>query len=133
MKKEIQTIYYTDELNDDFAGDSIKAKAIDEHYFYGDKSAWWMFKSWFWYRVIAHPIAITYLKLAHHHKIVNRKVIRQAKGSSFFLFGNHTNNGADALVPTFVSFPKKTYVIVNANNVSMPFLGKITPYLGALP
>ena len=32
-----------------------------------------------------------------------------------------------------VSFPKDTYVIVHPNNVSMPVLGKITPYLGAVP
>ena len=133
MKNQKKTVYYSDELNDEFAGDSIKARHIDETYFYGDKSPWWMFKSWFWYRLIAHPIAIAYLKISHHWKIVNKKVIKQGRRSSFFIYGNHTNNGADALIPTFTSFPKKTYVIVHPNNVSMPVLGKVTPYLGALP
>ncbi len=130
---EKKTIYYTDELNDEFAGDNIKPRLIDENYFYGDDSKWWMFKSWFWYRIIAHPIAIAYLKINFHHKIVNRKLLKEAQKNCFFIYANHTNNGADALIPTFVSFPKKTYVIVNPNNVSMPVLGKITPYLGAIP
>ena len=39
----------------------------------------------------------------------------------------------DALIPTFLQFPNHNYVIVNPNNVSMPVLGKITPYLGAVP
>jgi 1-acyl-sn-glycerol-3-phosphate acyltransferase len=32
-----------------------------------------------------------------------------------------------------VNMPKAVSVIVHANNVSMPVLGSITPYLGALP
>ena len=32
-----------------------------------------------------------------------------------------------------INLPKENYVIVHPNNVSMPYLGKITPSLGALP
>lgn len=133
MKKHVKTIYYTDELNDEFAGDNIKPKPIDENYFYGDAGKWWKFKSWFWYRLVAHPIAIGFLVFRYHHKIINKSVIKKSRGVPFFIYANHTNNGADALIPTFVSFPRKTYVIVNPNNVSMPVLGRITPYLGAIP
>ncbi len=49
------------------------------------------------------------------------------------MYGNHTQQTADAFIPSFVSFPKSSYVIVHANNVSMPVLGRITPYMGALP
>ena len=34
MKKEQKVIYYRDELNDEFAGDSIVAKKIDGSYGY---------------------------------------------------------------------------------------------------
>ena len=40
---------------------------------------------------------------------------------------------ADALIPSLLSPRKNAYVLVHPNNVSMPFLGKITPYLGAIP
>jgi hypothetical protein len=131
--KHPSTIYYKDELNDEFAGDNLVPRKIDETYWYGDNSLYFKFMRLFWYRIFAHPPAIAFLLLKYHHKIVNHKVMKPYKKQSIFVFANHTNNIADALIPTFVSFPHSTYVVVNANNVSMPVLGKITPYLGALP
>lgn len=132
-KKEEKIIYYKDELNDEFAGDSIVARKIDENYFYGDNSFLWRFKHYFWYKIIAHPIAIIFMKCKYHHNFVNKKVIKPYINKAKFQFGNHTNNVMDALIPTFLQFPNHNYVIVNPNNVSMPVLGKITPYLGAVP
>lgn len=126
-------IYYTDELNDEFSVAQIKARPIDEKYSYGDNSFWWNFKHVFWYRVIATPLAWLFLKIKFHHKIVNRSVLKPYRKQAVFFFGNHTNAGADALIPTFVNYPKHTFVIVHPNNVSMPIAGHITPYLGALP
>ena len=131
--KSPRVIYYKDELNDEFAGDSIKPRTIDEKYWYGDSSFFFRLMRFFWYRIIAFPLAWIFLKLKYHHKIVNKGCIKAYKGKAIFLYGNHTNNIADALIPSMVSFPHSTYVVVNANNVSMPVLGKITPYLGALP
>lgn len=132
-KEEQKIIYYTDELNDEFAGDSIEPIPIDENYKYGSKSFFWNLTHYFWYRIFALPIAALFLKLKYHHKIINREVIKPYTKSAFFMYGNHTNNICDALIPTFVQNWNHTYVIVNPNNVSMPVLGKITPYLGAIP
>lgn len=60
-------------------------------------------------------------------------MLKQAGNSGFYLYGNHTHFLADALIPTLVNHPRETAVIVHPNNVSMPVLGRITPYLGALP
>ena len=67
-----------------------------------------------------------------NNKIINRKIVKNLK-DGYFMYGNHTQNIADALIPSMISFPKDTYVIVHPNNVSMPYLGKITPSLGAIP
>lgn len=135
MKKqnEIQTIYYTDELNDEFSTAQIDAIPIDEHYDYGCNSIWWRFRHFMFYRIFATPIAVVFLKLKYAHKIVNRKVVRGFRKQSFFVFGNHTNPMADALIPTFTSWPKHTYVIVHANNVSIKGLGQGAKFLGAVP
>lgn len=132
-KDQIKIIYYKDELNDEFAGDSIKPKKIDEYFFYGDNSFAWRIIHYFWYKIIAHPIAYFFMKLKYRHVFVNKKAIKPYIKSAKFQIGNHTNNIADALIPSFMQFPNHNYLIVNANNVSMPFLGKITPYLGAIP
>lgn len=127
-----KVIYYTDELNDEFAGDNIVPKKIDGTYKYSHKSFFKLLTHFFWYRMVATPIAYLYLKIKFRHKIVNRKVVKNLK-DGYFMFGNHTQNIGDAFIPSMISIPKDTYVIVHPNNVSMPYLGKITPSLGAIP
>lgn len=131
MKEKI--IYYTDELNDEFSGDNIKPKKIDGNYKYHSNSLFYKICHFFFYRVIATPLAYIYLKLKFHHKIKNKKCVKAYKKSGYFLYGNHTQNIGDAVIPSFITIPKDVYLIVHPNNVSMPVLGKITPFLGALP
>ncbi len=126
-------IYYQDELNDEFSKAKIQAKKIDKNYKYIHESFFKKFTHFFWYRIVAFPLAKIYLFIKFNHKIVNRKILKKFKNTGYFLYANHTQPTADALIPSFVAFPKDTYVIVHPNNVSMPFLGKITPSLGALP
>ena len=65
-----KVVYYTDELNDEFAGDNIKAIKIDGKYKYIRKSFLKKITHFFWYRVIATPLAFMYLKIKFRHKIV---------------------------------------------------------------
>lgn len=129
MGRMPKVIYYRDELKDEFAGDNIQPKRIDGNYRYLRGR----FPHFFWYRIIAIPLARLYMKLYFHHKIVNKAVFEKAGNCGYFLYGNHTHFLADALVPTMVSRPVDVFTIVHPNNVSMPLLGRITPHLGALP
>ena len=132
-KKLPPIIYYSDELTDEFSTAQITPIKIDASYDYGNNSFGWRIKHFFWYRIVATPIAWFFLKFKYAHKIIGRKKIRPYKKGSFYIFGNHTNAIADALIPTFVSWPKHTYVIVHANNVSIPGMGQVTKYMGAIP
>jgi len=131
MKHDV--IYFDDELTDEFAFDSIKARKIGNEYVYVYHSPFKAFTRFFWYRIVAFPIAKLYLKLHFHHKMVNREVFKAVRGTGFFMYGNHTHNLCDALIPTMIAVPRSVYVIVHPNNVSMPVLGKINPSLGAIP
>ena len=131
--KEKKIIYYRDELNDEFSSAVINAKKIDGDYVYDHTSLFKKFTHFFWYRSVAVPIAFLYLKIHFHHKIVNRKVLKAAKDTGYFIYGNHTQPVGDAVIPTFVCWPRDAYVIVHPANVSMPFLGKINPSMGAIP
>lgn len=133
MKLKQRTIYYQDELHDEFAGDHIKAKHIGQDYRYIRVRPLERMLHGFWYGIVAIPLARLYMKLHFSHKIINKEVLKQAGNSGFYLYGNHTHFLADALIPTLVNYPRETAVIVHPNNVSMPVLGRITPYLGALP
>lgn len=133
MNKQKRVIYYSDELREEFSTAQITPKVIDGTYQYDDSSTGRKAAHILCYRILARPLAALFLKIRFAHKIVNRKVLKEAAGGGFFLFGNHTNAAADALIPSMVAYPADTYVIVHPNNVSMPFFGRVTPYLGALP
>lgn len=131
--KKGQVIYFNDEMNDEFSTAEIVARRIDGNYKYDRASGFGRIVSFFWYRIVAVPIAFVYLKLKFRHKIVGKEKLRAAGKNGIFVYGNHTQITADALIPTFVRFPKDAFVIVHPDNVSIPFLGRVVPYMGGLP
>ncbi len=128
-----KVIYYSDELHDEFSVAQIEPRHIGSDYVYVHTSLFKRFTRFFWYRVVATPIAFLYCKCVFGHRIKGARKLKKAKGRGFFMYGNHTQDIADAFIPSLVTFPTSVYVIVHPNNVSMPLLGRITPSLGALP
>ena len=126
-------IYYENELTDEFSTAVITPKVIDETYVYCHDNAFKKITHFFWYRMIATPIGFLYAKLSHGHRIVGKEKLKDFKRCGYFLYGNHTQATGDAVIPSLLSFPKDAYVIVHPNNVSMPYLGRVTPSMGALP
>ncbi len=128
-----RVIYYDDELNDEFSLAVIEAKKIDGDYVYCHDSAHKKLTHFFWYRIVATPIAFLYTRIVFHHKIVGKKLLKPYRKKGYFTYGNHTQDIADAFIPNMLNVPQSNYVIAHPNNVSMPYLGRITPSLGALP
>ena len=102
MKKK--TVFYSDPLNDDFAATNGKIKKceVDEHYRYRHKGILYNLSEFAVYRCIATPLVIIYLRLAFGIRIKNRRAARKIKGG-YFLYGNHTQNIADAFIPSLIS------------------------------
>lgn len=126
-------IYYKDELNDEFSTAVIEPKKIDEHYVY-DRHGWLRACTrFFWYRMIATPLAFLYVKLSLHQRSVGREKLKPFLKQGVYLYGNHTQAVGDPLTPNVFCFPKRVSFIVHPNNVSMPLLGRINPSLGAIP
>ena len=136
IKEHKNVIYFSDEKNDEFSSAVITAKKIDSSYRYERSGVFAALTRFFWYRVVAIPTAFFYLKLWHGHKIENteeKKALKTLGKQGCFIYGNHTQATGDALIPTFINSLRATYVIVHPNNVSMKFLGRLTPYMGAIP
>ena len=55
------------------------------------------------------------------------------KGQGFVLVGNHTQPVGDAFSSNMVAFPTRTHVVVHPDNLRLPVVGRLTPYLGAIP
>lgn len=132
-KKEPRIVYYRDERQDEFSRARIISRKIDGSYSYLPQGRWKKLTHFFWYRMVALPLGFFFLKCKFAHRVVGREKLKPYRKEGFYLYGNHTQDIADALIPTVVALPKEVYVIVHPNNVSMPVLGKITPSLGALP
>lgn len=126
-------IYYSDELEDEFSTAQITPKKIDKNYTYVYHSWWKKFTHFFWLRIIFYPFSKMYLFLKFRHKIIGREKLTKYKKENYFIYGNHTHPFCDAVIPAIINRSKDCYVIVHPNNVSMPFLGRITPSLGAIP
>ena len=125
-------IYYSDE-SEEFSLARISPREIGDDYVYCHNSHFKRFTHFFWYRIVAMPLAWLYLKLIFGHKVIGRKKLREYRGQAHFLYGNHTQDIADALIPHMLDRRIDKYTVVHPNNVSMPVLGRITPSLGALP
>ena len=130
---EKRVIYYTDELKDEFSTAKIKAVKIDGSYRYDRTKGGAGLIRFILYRLIATPLAYIYTKIVLHQHTVNGNLLKPFRKKGFFMYGNHTNVYGDPLMPNIFGFPKNIYFIVHPNNVSMPFLGKINRYLGAIP
>lgn len=129
-----KTVYYNDELRDEFSSVKITPKRIDENWIYLRYGAGWKIKRFLSYRLMAHPIGFAYSKAKFLWRVKNREVLKEIpKNQGFFLYGNHTQAVGDAFIPSLAVFPRPLYTIVHANNVSMPVLGKLNAYMGALP
>lgn len=126
-------IYYSDEQNDEFSDAVIKARKIDGDYVY-DKKGWsYNAARFFLYRVIAAPLAFIYVKFSLRQRTVGREKLKPFRKNGVFIYGNHTQQIGDPLIPNVFCFPKRVSFIVHPNNVSMPVLGRLTPSLGAIP
>lgn len=126
-------IYYEDERNDEFSRTEIEPKRIDGKYKYIREGFFGSIVHFFLYRIVFFPIAFFYTKIALHHKTRGADLLKKYGKDGYFIYGNHTQDIGDAFMPNMLNPAKDKYFIVHPNNVSMPLLGRLTPYLGALP
>lgn len=131
--KQGDIVYYTDELHDEIIDFKIKRIKIDEHYKYIHSNPFHKLCSFITYRILATPIITIYFKLIKRIRYENTKILKTQKNSGYFIYANHTNQFSDGFSPTIICFPKKPHIIVNPDNVSIPFWGRLTRNWGALP
>ncbi len=132
-KEEIKTIYYEDELNDEFSEAKIIPRKIDENYKYIHKNIIWNTCAFLVQNVLSIPIKYLYAKIKFKVKYMGKEKLKQYKKEGYFIYGNHTQSFADTFLISNAVFPKINYLIVNPENVSMKFLNTLVEMLGAIP
>lgn len=73
-----------------------------------------------------------YCKFFLHMRVKGKKNLKGIKGG-FFIYGNHTQPIGDVFIPALCVLPKRIYTVVSTANYGIPVIGKILPFLGALP
>ena len=127
-----KTVYY-DSFLQDFDGGDLPEKPLPEDFKYVKRSFGARLLSGFLYRCFATPLAFFWSKLVLRERIIGREKLKPYRGGCVFLFGNHTQPMGDAFCPNVIAFPKRNYIIIGRKNLSVPVLGRMTPYLGGLP
>ena len=128
MKKQNSITY--DNYTEDFVTSSNQDYELKSNYKWLNTSIIYKIISTILY-FIAYLIALIYCKLFLRVSFQNKEILKEYKG--YYLFGNHTQMIGDALNPLLLTFPRKNYVVASTANLGIPFLGKILPFVGALP
>lgn len=125
--------YYSDEVNDDFAGTNIARKKLPQDYEYLNKGFWRRFLRAIFYHGLVKPATFVYTKLIKRVKYIDKKKMKGYKKQGAFIYGNHTSMLLDAVNPTYISFPRSADVVVNADAVSIKGIGWLVKAIGGIP
>lgn len=82
--------------------------------------------------ILAVIFSSVYCRLFLHMRIKGKKNLKGIKGG-YYIYGNHTQPFGDVFIPALCVLPKRIYTVVSTANYGIPVIGKILPFLGALP
>lgn len=135
MKKtEQKIVYYNDEINDDFAKTQFKKKKkMKENFKYVKRGPIWTFGAWLLYYIFAVPFGAIFCWLKFRTKVKNREVLKQNRKRGYFLYANHTQGSSDAFLPALGVYPKRNYVMVHQDAVTIKGLKNLVLMLGGIP
>ncbi len=131
--KKTKTIYWKDELHDDFDEVGLSRPNVPEGYKYKRTNPINNFFSGILYHVIAKPVLGLYC-LFKGIKIVNKKELKKLKGQGAYIYSNHVAISDVFKFQSFVFFNKKRVNIIGySDSLSMPIVRNLCRALGYLP
>ncbi|MCI2082279.1 MAG: hypothetical protein LKK19_05185 [Bacteroidales bacterium] len=127
----MRTIYYKN-FTDDVVVNKGQDYRLPDDYIWIRKGFFNRFMYGFVYFFVV-AAAFFYCRFGLGLRVVNRKALKKYRKSGYYVFENHTQPVGDALMPALIAKGKRCFVIVSESNMGIPFLGKLLPYIGALP
>ncbi len=126
-----RTVYYSDLLNDDFAGTDINTVELPADYRYFPKTA---IRRGFagGLNLAVSPLIMLLQQTVYGEKIVGRKKLKGYRKNGFYLYGNHTRSMGDAYCPNLLAFPKKAYIVASADCFSIKGIRRFVEDLGGI-
>ena len=127
-----RTVYYSDLLNDDFAGTNINTKELPADYQYFTKNPVRRGFACALYHA-AGPLVWLLQKIVYGEKVIGREKLKPYRKEGFFLYGNHTRAMGDAYCPGLLAWPKKAYIVASMDCFSITGTRRIVEDLGGIP
>lgn len=127
-----RVVYYRDAEHEDYAGTNIDTKSVGADFPFAPIGPVWKFLAFIAYYVIAIPLVFFYCYVICGFRVKNRKAIRKIRKNGFFLYANHSHF-TDAFLAPIVAFPKRAYVIVGPDTVSIKGIRTFVQMVGAIP
>ena len=127
-----KTIFYS-KPDEEVVNFKNKPITIDKNYKYSNSNFIYKLISELSFRLIATPFAYISFKVIKNVKFYNTNILKNFKQGGYFIYGNHTNQFADGFCPSLITFPKKTNIIVNSANLTIPIIGTFLKMWGAIP
>ena len=127
--KEPEIRYYQDESDDFF--ETTRSFGLPKDYRWVRKDWLSVATSWLVYSV-ALAISYLYCRFFLHVRIKGKEKLPKGR-RGYFVYGNHTQPVGDVFIPAHGCFPRRIYTVVSTANYALPIIGKLLPYLGALP
>ena len=118
-----KVIYYSDELNEEFSTVKIEPREVDENYKYIHKNPLWNIGSFLIHQILSIPIKVCYAKFKFRFKVVGKEKYKKYRKQGFFVYGNHTQAFGDTFFISNSLYPKRNFMIVNPENVSIKGMG----------
>lgn len=126
-----ETRYYA-RFTDDFVKSPQQGLRLPENYVYVRTG--WLSRLW---AAVVYALALLvsffYCRLGLRMHIRGRKNLRRAGKGGLFLYGNHTQPVGDVFTPAHCLFPRRIYTLASPANYGLLVIGRLLPYLGALP
>ena len=127
----MKEIRYYESYGDDFEKSANQNFQLPENYKWVRNDLLSKFLSRLIYG-LAVSLGGAYCRFFLHVRIKGRDKLKGQKGG-FFIYGNHTQPIGDVFIPAVCALPKRIYTVVGTANYGIPVVGKILPFLGALP
>jgi 1-acyl-sn-glycerol-3-phosphate acyltransferase len=131
-KKKV--VYFSDDINEDFANNNIKRKKIDENYKYENNNIFFKIFS-FWFRYFfALPILWFIDKFIYRVKIKNKEVLKRVKNSGYYMYSNHVISLDPIIAPIMIDPFKYCVIAASHDTFSInKFVSFLVKALGAIP
>ena len=93
-----KVVFYSDEINEDFANNNIKTIKLDENYKYENNNIFFKMFS-FWFRnFFALPVLWFIDKFNYRVTIKNKQVLKRLRHTGYYMYSNHVI-GLDPVIP----------------------------------